>query len=111
MKNLLYAISLFAIAQTMVWFQTNGQFISDAIKKSPWAISLLGIPISYLYIKATASSYEHFNQLWPGRMLAFSIGILVFTLMTWFLMNEPVNFKTGASLFLAFLIILIQLFL
>jgi hypothetical protein len=111
MKNLLYTILLFGIAQIMVWFQTNGQFVSDWVKKYPWAISLLGIPISYLYIKGTSYSYQHFNQLWPGRILAFSIGIVIFSIMTYYFMNETLNFKTTVSLVLASLIILIQLFL
>lgn len=95
----------------MVWIQTNGQFISDWIKRYPLVISLLGIPISYLYIKGTNFSYQHFNQLWPGRMLAFSISMVVFFIMTYSLMHESVNFKTIISLILALLIILIQLFL
>jgi hypothetical protein len=111
MKNLLYTIVLFSIAQTMVWIQTNGQFISDWIKRYPLIISLLGIPISYLYIKGTFFSYQYFNQLWPGRMLAFSIGMVTFTIMTSALMHETIDFKTCISLILALLIILIQLFL
>ena len=95
----------------MVWLQTNGQFISDWAKKYPLIISLLGIPISYLYIKATSFSYQHFNQLWPGRILAFSVGIVVFTIMTHVLMQESIDFKTGISIVLALFIILIQLFL
>lgn len=109
MKNLLLSIGLFAIAQSMVWFQTNGQFISEWIKKSPWTISLLGIPISYLYIRGTNFDYQHFNQLWPGRILAFSVGILIFTMLTWTLTGEGLNMKTSASIILALLIILIQL--
>jgi hypothetical protein len=111
MKNILYTIVLFTIAHTMVWFQTNGQFISEWIKRYPLVISLLGIPISYLYIKGTFFCYQHFNQLWPGRILAFCIGIIIFTIMTYLLMNETVDFKTGISLSLALVIILIQLFL
>jgi hypothetical protein len=109
MKNLFLSICLFGIAQSMVWFQTNGQFISEWIKKSPWTISLLGIPISYLYIRGTNFAYQHFNQLWPGRILAFSVGIVIFTLLTWSLTGEGLNTKTAASIILALLIILIQL--
>ena len=109
MKNLIFAIGLFAIAQSMVWFQTNGQFISEWIKRSPWTISLLGIPISYLYIRGTSFAYQHFNQLWPGRILAFSVGIVIFMALTWILTGEGISLKTAISIFLALLIILIQL--
>ena len=102
---------LFVIAQSLVWFQTNGQFINEWFRRYPLIVSCMGIPISYIYIKATAQSYKYFNELWPGRMLAFSVGIVVFAALTWFLMEETINLKTGLSLSLAFLIILIQLFL
>jgi hypothetical protein len=111
MKNLILTLILFATAQSLVWIQTNGQFINEWFRKYPLIVSCMGIPISYLYIKATSQAYKHFNELWPGRMLAFSVGIVVFAALTWFLMGETVNFKTGISLALAFLIILIQLFL
>jgi hypothetical protein len=72
-------------------------------------MSLLGVPISYIYIKATEYSYQHFNQLWPGRILAFSVGIIIFSYMTWHLTGEGFTTKTMISIFLAFLIMIIQL--
>lgn len=97
------------IAQSAVWFQTNSQFIYEWAKKSPWTISLLGVPISYLYIRGTNFAYQHFNQLWPGRILAFSVGIIVFSLLTWYLTGEGLSPKTTISIILALSIIVIQL--
>ena len=44
---------LFLLGQTLVWYQINGQFLSKWIEKNPLIMSLLGIPISYVYIVAT----------------------------------------------------------
>lgn len=96
----------------MIWFQTNGQFISPWIKKNPLLVSAIGgTIISYMFIKATAYIAEYYEgQIWPGRFIGFAMGILSFTFLTWYLMGEGVNTKTAISLGLAFLLISVQLF-
>ena len=42
-KALLYAMLIFFITQSAVWFQTNGQFISSWCKNNPFILSLFGI--------------------------------------------------------------------
>jgi hypothetical protein len=109
LKYLLYSIILFTLGQTSVWFQTNGQFVFEWIKRNPLLVSLLGVPISYTYIYATRFGGLAFNgSLWPQRFLGFSIGIIIFALLTNVLLGEGINFKTGLSLLLAFLIIVVQ---
>jgi hypothetical protein len=109
MKNLLISIGLLFIIQTVVWIQNNGQFVSEWIKKSPWIMSLLGVPVSYLSIKATEYGYNHFHQLWPNRIMTFCVGVITFSFMTWYLVGEGLTLKTGISIFLAFVIMIIQL--
>jgi hypothetical protein len=111
MKYLIYTIVLFLIGQSLIWFQTNGQFVWEWIKKNPFLVSLMGTPIAYIFIKASYFSNQYFNNLWAGRMIGFSTGIFTFTLLTWIFANEPVTTKTLLTLLLAFGIILIQLFL
>lgn len=108
-KNLVYALLLFFIGQSFIWLQTNGQFISEWIRKNPILISILGAPIAYLFIKATQYSHVYFNNLWGGRMLGFSMGILTFTAMTWIFVGEPLTIKTLLTLCLATIIIGIQI--
>ena len=48
------------------------------------------------------------GMLWPGRILGFSIGTLVFGIFTYLIMNEPISLKTSVLLGLCVLIILIQ---
>ena len=35
---------LFLLGQTLVWYQINGQFLSEWVKKNPLIMSMLGIP-------------------------------------------------------------------
>ena len=102
---------LFLLGQTLVWYQINGQFLSVWVKKNPLIISLLGIPISYLYIIATDHLVTAFDgELWPQRLIGFSMGMIAFAFLTWFHLNQAITLKTATTLALAFAIVLIQIF-
>ena len=96
---------LFFGGQTLIWFQTNGQFFNSFAKKNPMLLSVVGgTIISYMFIKATALIAGHYGgELWPGRFIGFSLG-------TWYFMGEGINLKTWISLGLAFALIAVQLF-
>jgi len=100
------------LGQSLIWIQTNGQFIWPWFKKHPIAVSIItGSVISYIVIYATRMVVEHFDGvLWPGRFIGFSSGMIVFALMTWAFMGEGVNVKTGISLMLALALIFVQIF-
>ena len=69
----------------------------------------MGVPMAYLFISATRIGYEVFDdKLWPVRVLGFSIGTIVFSSMTYFVLEEALTFKTYISLLLCIFIILIQ---
>ena len=112
MKGLLAGILLFLAGQILIWFQTNGQFISEWAKKHPLIMSIVGgTIISYMFIKATGLIAAHYEGLiWPGRFIGFSLGIMSFAFLTWWLMDEGINFKTTICIILATAIICIQLF-
>ena len=103
---------LFLAGQILIWFQTNGQFLSKWAKDHPWVMSIVGgTLISYMFINATALIAAHYDgQLWPGRFIGFSMGITSFAFLTWWLMGEGINMKTTICVILAFAIICIQLF-
>lgn len=110
-KNLLWGSLLFLLGQILVWYQINGQYISEWIKKNPLVISLLGIPISYCYIYATRYLVDAFNgELWPQRLIGFALGMVTFAGLTWLHLNEPITLKTAVTLFLALVIVCIQIF-
>ena len=112
MRSLILGILLFFIGQSLVWIQTNGQFVWPTIKKNPFLVSIIGgTIISYTFIQATKYVVEYYGgELWPGRFIGFSTGILAFTILTYFIMNEGINTKTMVSLALAFALICVQLF-
>jgi hypothetical protein len=49
------------------------------------------------------------GQVWPGRLLAFAVGIVVFTVFTNIFLGEGLTTKTIISLFLTLVIMILQL--
>ena len=74
-------------------------------------MSLFGFPISYCYIWATHHLVIAFDgELWPQRLIGFSLGMVAFAFLTWFHLNEALTAKTAVTLALAAAIVLIQVF-
>ena len=66
---------------------------------------------TYLFILGTKYVASHYGGiLWPGRFLGFSVGVVIFAVLTYLHLGEGVNLKTATSLLLALVLILIQLF-
>lgn len=109
-KSLILGSFLFLLGQVAVWYQINGQFLSSWIKQHPIVMSLLGIPISYIYIYATHYTVQAFDgSLWPQRLIGFSMGMLAFAFLTYIHLNESLTPKTIVTLGLAVAILLIQI--
>ena len=111
MIKLIWAFLLFTLGQTLIWIQTNGQFVWPWFKKNPLSVALIfAIPISYSFIIATKFIVEYFDgTLWPGRFIGFAMGITSFAIMTNFYMNEGISTKTAVSLVLATTLVAIQI--
>ena len=109
-SKLVYGTLLFLLGQTLVWYQINGQFISTWMKEHPLAVSFLGVPISFVYIYATQYLVEAFDgDMWPQRLIGFSMGMIAFAFLTWLHLNQGITLKTGVTLILAITIVLIQI--
>jgi hypothetical protein len=98
-------------AQALTFFQLQGQLKYQWMKDYTWAVVLMGIPISFMFMQ----SVKHFvlafgGEIWPSRLIGFGIGVIVFTIMSELLFKEPFTTKTGICLFLGLLIILVQIF-
>ena len=106
------SIIAFLIANILVWYQLNSQLVWEWAKgyKSMWIMSLMGIPISLLFWLCTKWGYIGFGNLWAVRWLAFATSMLVFPIMTYFYLGEPMTLKVWITLFLAIIIMIIQLF-
>jgi len=112
LRSLILGVLLFALGQSMIWIQTNGQFVWPWFKKNPIIVSItFGSVISYILIYATRFVVEHFDGLlWPSRFIGFSTGILSFSILTYMFLGEGINTKTAVSLILALSLVAIQLF-
>ena len=73
-------------------------------------MSITGIPISILLIYFTKYCAIAFDgQVWPGRLIGFAVGAIVFALLSHFIMNEEFNTKTIICLCLAVAILSVQI--
>ena len=110
-KALFYTILIFTVTQIAVWYQTNGQFISEWFKNNPFILSLFGIPISFGYIYATKYAFAAFDGVfWPGRLLGFEVGMIIFAILTNSYLGEGITTKVAVSLILATALVVIQIF-
>ena len=111
LRYIVLAVLCFSFAQAIAWAQMNGPILWSSFNRYKWILILLGIPVTWIFMTATKYAVTGFDgNLWPGRILSFSTGIVVFTALTWFLKGEPVNMKTFTCLILATAILLIQVF-
>ena len=110
-KYVFMTILLFFFVNIIIWFQLNSQLVWDWAKgnKSMWIMSLLGIPISLLLWYCTKVGYIAFGNLWAVRFMGFAISMLVFPIMTYFYLGEPMTMKVILTLGLAVIIMLLQL--
>ena len=49
------------------------------------------------------------GELWPIRLTGFAVGIMSFSVITYLVLGEGITLKTGISLILATVILLLQL--
>jgi hypothetical protein len=112
MSNLLIGLILMLGAQTITWYATNGQFIWPTFKDHPLLVSIiLGTISCYMFVMSTKYCSIYFDkQVWPIRLLSFSMGIGSFSFLTWYYMNQGFNLKSVISLLLTVCIVCIQVF-
>ena len=108
MNMLWLAIGVSLIGHIVAWFHMQGQFKYEWAK-SFWWILLGGIPISFCFYYGTRWFYEYFQSYWYVRPIGFGMATIVFTFLTYFVLNEVPDTRTIISLILASIIILIQL--
>ena len=108
-KEILYCVLILFFTQIVIWFQLNAQVKWDWFKDNYLLLSILGMPISYALLLSTKYGFEGFGELWPIRLLGFAVGIMSFPVITYLVLGEGVTLKTGLSLGLAVIIMLLQL--
>jgi multidrug transporter EmrE-like cation transporter len=111
-EKLLIGILFGILAQTLTFFQLQGPMKYEWFKNNYWLVVLMGIPVSMLFmysVKNMISAYG--GEMWPSRLIGFSIGAVVFTYFSWSLFGEPLTMKTIICLILSFSILGVQLFM
>jgi len=99
------------IAQIVTFLQLQGQIKYEWFKNNPLIVAFMGVPISLLFMYSVRNFIAAYDgQIWPSRLIGFGIGVVVFTVMSHYLFNEPLTPKTLTCLSLGVCIILIQIF-
>ena len=110
-QNIALGLLLFFTSHIFIWVQINGQFVWKWAAEHPIIISCFGMPISWLLIIATKYIVAGFDgQLWPGRLIGFALGMIVFAILTYYFLQEGITEKTAVSLILAITLVLVQIF-
>ena len=110
-KYIVISTTIFIISQILIWYQLNSQLVwkwAEGYKSMLW-MSLLGIPISLLLWYCTKIGYVGFGNLWAVRFMGFATSMMVFPIMTYFYLGEPMTLKVIVTLILAIIIMLLQL--
>ena len=110
-KYIVISTFVFIISQILIWYQLNSQLVWKWAEgyKSMWWMSLLGIPISALMWYCTKIGYIGFGSLWAVRFMGFATSMMVFPIMTYFYLGEPMTLKVWITLLLALVIMILQL--
>jgi len=109
-KLLLIGMFFGLLAQIAMFFQLQGPLKYDWFKNNYWLVVLMGIPISILFMYSVKNMVIAYNgEIWPSRLIGFSIGAISFSWLSWAIFNEPITLKTLICLVLAIFILLIQL--
>lgn len=98
------------VAQIMTFFQLQGPLKYEWFKNNYWLVVLMGIPTSMLFMFSVKNMILAYGgQMWPSRLIGFSIGAIVFTYFSWSIFGEPLTMKTIICLMLAVSILMVQL--
>jgi len=110
-KYIIISTIVFIFSQILIWYQLNSQLVwkwAEGYKSMLW-MSLLGIPISLLMWLCTKWGYIGFGSLWSVRFVGFATSMLVFPIMTYFYLGEPMTLKVMITILLALIIMILQL--
>lgn len=109
--SIFFILFVYVFSQAFTFYQLQGHLWSNWIKKHPFLMALFGLPVGYLVILASREMVSLYDgHTWPNRIIGFCIGVIVFSIMAWWILKEPMNLKTVICLFLSFVILGIQLF-
>ncbi len=110
--NITLGIIYFLVGNIFAWFQFNSQFVWEWWKDKPIVANLIfAIPMGMCFWYAVKHIVLSTDQLWSSKLIGFGVSNIVFGIMTYIFLKESVmTAKTLTCLFLASVIIAIQIF-
>jgi hypothetical protein len=109
MQNLVFGILYGIIGQVGSFLQLQVALKYGWYPKYTVPLLLMAVPLSWFYVKSVEYFINAFDgEIYPSRLIGFSIGIITFTLMSGLLFKEPFTLKTTICLLLGFSIVAIQ---
>lgn len=110
--HLIYGFIFGTLGQICYFLQLQGSAKWGWYDKYPYLILLSSIPAAWFTIQSVNNFINYFDgTLWPSRLLGFSIGIMVFTIMSYTLFKEPFTPKVVISMILSAMIMAVQIFM
>ena len=111
LKDFIIGLIIGIVAQVGTFFQLQGPIKLLGWNKYYWLLVLASIPLGMLYMATTKYMVAAFGgQLWPSRLMGFSVGAIIFTWLSWLVFKEHPTPKTIVCLGLASLIVALQVF-
>jgi len=108
--KLFIAILLLSLVYIIGWYQIHGQFIHEWFRKWQYYLIFISVPTTYVSIKAIKLVNDYFEgKMWPNRILTFTVGIILFTILTSYHFDEKLNLKTLTLISLCGLIVFLQI--
>jgi hypothetical protein len=99
------------LGQIISFLSLQGSYRIPFFKNNMWVSVLLGIPCTILFILSTHNFIDYFKgQIWPSRVIGFTVGVISFTIMGWIMFRETISLKTAVMLCLCALIMGLQIF-
>jgi len=109
--NFIHGILYGIIGQVLSFIQLQGGIKWGLNEKYPVPLMLLGLPISWAFMKSVENFILAFHgESWPSRLCGFSIGVVVFSIMSLILFKEGITLKTTICLILSLGILSVQVF-
>lgn len=107
--NLFYAILFGVLGQVGSFLQLQGGIRYGWYPKYLWLSLFAAVPLSWFYLKSVEYFIKAFDgEIWPSRLIGFSIGIITFTVLSAIMFKEPFTPKTIICVLLGFSIVAIQ---
>ena len=108
--EIVYGILYGLLGQVGSFMQLQGAMKLGWYPKYFWPMMLLSVPLSLAYVKSVEHFIAAFNgQIWPSRLIGFGLGILTFSILSYYMFKEPFSLKTLVCIGLGITIILIQI--